>query len=60
MGHLHQKGFSCVPLKVYFKHGKAKLELALVKGKRKFDKRESIKKKEMDRFAKRALKHNRK
>ena len=59
IGQLNQKGLSCVPLKVYFKRGKAKLELALVKGKKRGDKREAIKRKEMDRSARRAMKHNR-
>lgn len=58
-GQLHQKGMSCVPLKVYFKNGKAKAELALVKGKKKGDKREALKRKSMDREAQRALKKNR-
>jgi SsrA-binding protein len=42
-----------VPLRIYFKNGKAKIALALAKGKRKYDKREAIKrrdeKREMDR-----------
>lgn len=59
LGQLHQKGLSCVPLKVYFKNGKAKIELALVKGKKRGDKRESIKRKEMDRSARRAMKRHR-
>ena len=59
IGQLNQKGLSCVPLKVYFKRGKVKLELALVKGKKRGDKREAIKRKEMDRSARRAMKHNR-
>ena len=59
MGQLKQKGLSCVPLKVYFKNGKAKMELALVKGKKRGDKREALKRKEMDRSARRAMKHHR-
>ena len=59
MGQLKQKGLSCVPLKVYFKKGRAKMELALVKGKKRGDKREALKKKEMDRLAQRAMKHHR-
>ena len=54
-GQLHQKGLSCVPLKVYFKKSRAKMELALVRGKRKWDKREAVKKREMDRVARRAV-----
>jgi len=43
---LREKGLSCVPLKIYFKDGRAKLEIALVKGKKAHDKREAIKEKE--------------
>ncbi len=59
MGQLKQKGLSCVPLKVYFTRGKAKMELALAKGKKRGDKREALKRKEMDRSAQRAMKHHR-
>ena len=52
-GKINEKGFSLIPLKVYFKNSKAKMTIALAKGKRKFDKREAIKKRdekrEMDR-----------
>ncbi len=47
-GALREKGYSCVPLKIYFKKGRAKLEIALVKGKKAHDKRESIKKRDVD------------
>ena len=59
IGQLHQKGLSCVPLKIYFKKNRAKVELALVKGKKRGDKRETIKRKEMDRAAQRAMKKTR-
>ncbi len=59
LGQLHQKGLSCVPLKIYFKNGRAKMELALVKGKQKRDKREAVKRKEMDKAARRAMKKER-
>ena len=58
IGQLHQKGLSCVPLKIYFKNGRAKVEIALVKGKKRGDKREALKRKEMDRSARRAMKHS--
>lgn len=48
MGAIREKGLSCVPLKVYFKKGRAKVEIALVKGKKTHDKRESIKKRDVD------------
>ncbi|WP_374077706.1 SsrA-binding protein SmpB [Bdellovibrio bacteriovorus] len=46
-GALKEKGYSCVPLKIYFKNGRAKLEIALVKGKKTHDKREAIKKRDV-------------
>jgi SsrA-binding protein len=46
-GALREKGYSCVPLKVYFKNGRAKVEIALVKGKKTHDKREAIKKRDV-------------
>ena len=48
-GYTSQKGLTLVPLKVYFKHGLAKVEIALAKGKRQYDKREAIKKREVKR-----------
>ena len=57
IGKTEEKGYTMVPLKVYFSRGHAKVEIALVKGKRKVDKRQSIKerdmKREMDRERKR-------
>lgn len=41
-----EKGFTAVPLSVYLKEGKAKVELGLAQGKKKFDKREDIKKRD--------------
>ncbi len=58
-GALKEKGQTCVPLKMYFSKGKAKLEIALVKGKDKGDKRESIKKRDADRAVQKALKRSR-
>lgn len=48
-GQVQEKGLSCVPLKIYFKEGKAKVELALVRGKSKGDKRETTKTREANR-----------
>ena len=45
---LREKGLTCVPLKVYFKKGLVKLEIALVKGKKLHDKREALKKRDVD------------
>ncbi len=44
-----QKGYTIVPLKLYFKNGKVKVEIGLARGKKKFDKRESIKEKDVKR-----------
>jgi SsrA-binding protein len=43
---VNDKGHSLIPLKVYFKNGKVKMSLALAKGKRQYDKREAIKKRD--------------
>ncbi len=43
------KGYALVPLEVYFKNGWAKLKLALAKGKHTYDKRDSLKKKDLNR-----------
>lgn len=56
MGRVQEKSLTCVPLKMYFKKGRVKIEIGLGKGKKKHDKRESIKKKESDRELARALK----
>ena len=49
------QGYTVVPLKMYFKDGKVKLEIALAKGKTLYDKRESDKQRAMERAAKQAL-----
>lgn len=54
-GQLQEKGLTLVPLRLYFKGGRAKAELALAKGKKLFDKRESIKKREVERSIRRSL-----
>ncbi len=51
-----QKGLTLIPLKIYFKAGRAKVEIALVKGKKKYDKREKLKRKTAQREIARALK----
>ena len=59
-GEVAQKGFTLVPLKVYFNaRGFAKLELALCKGKRLYDRREDIKRREADLAIRRAMKSRR-
>lgn len=54
-----QKGLTVVPLKLYFKHGRAKLEIGLARGKKAFDKRDSIAERESKRRLDRILKDNR-
>ena len=54
-GQVAQKGLTLVPLRLYFKHGIAKIELALAKGKKEFDKRDSIRKRETEREMRRRM-----
>jgi SsrA-binding protein len=55
---MQQKGYTLVPTKMYFVKNKVKLELALAKGKKKFDKRDSIKKNEADREIQKRMKES--
>ena len=48
-GKIKEKGFTIVPLQVYFKDGKAKMEIGLCRGKKLYDKRQDIAKKDMKR-----------
>ena len=50
-----QKGFSLIPLKIYDNSGRIKLEFGLAKGKKKFDKKEKIKKRDIEREVNREL-----
>jgi SsrA-binding protein len=54
-----QKGVTLVPLQVYFKDGRAKVELGVARGKRRYDKRQAIAAREAQREAERALKAGR-
>lgn len=51
-----EKGNTLIPLSMYFKNGKVKIELAIAKGKRAYDKREAIMKKDLMRDAERKFK----
>ncbi len=53
---ISQKGFTLIPLKIYFVRGKAKVLIGLAKGKKAYDKRETIKEKESKREVERAVK----
>ena len=52
---MEQKGFTIVPLKLYFKGGRAKLQIALGKGKKVHDKRHAIAERESKRRIERAM-----
>ncbi|MCH8158112.1 MAG: SsrA-binding protein SmpB [Nitrospinae bacterium] len=60
IGRAQEKGYTLVPLKVYFKGGIAKVELAICKAKKLHDKRAAIKKREATREIDKAMKKNRK
>ena len=49
IGKMQRDGFTIVPTKMYFKKGKAKLEIAVAKGKKQYDKRQAIKRKDWNR-----------
>jgi SsrA-binding protein len=49
IGRTKEKGVTLIPLRVYFKNGRAKIEIGLAKGKRMYDKREDIKRREHER-----------
>jgi len=59
IGKTQEKGLTLVPIRVYLKRGLVKIELALVRGKKLYDKRETEKRKETDREARAAMKHGR-
>jgi len=59
VGKASQRGFTLVPLKMYFKNGIAKVELAVARGKQQHDKREAQKKAEAQREIKRAMSNRR-
>lgn len=56
IGKTSESGLTLIPLKIYLKHGRAKLEIGLARGKKKYDKRETIKKRDLDREASRSAK----
>ena len=49
VGKIQREGFSLIPTKMYFKKGKAKIEIAIAKGKKQYDKRETKKKRDWNR-----------
>jgi SsrA-binding protein len=58
-GKVRERGFTLVPLRMYFRNGRAKVELALARGKRAYDKRETIRRREEDRSVRRVLRRGR-
>ena len=58
-GKASEKGFTIIPLKAYFKNGRVKLEIGLARGKRVHDKRETIKRRDIDRDTRRAVRERR-
>ena len=55
-GKIKEKGFTIVPLQVYFREGRAKMEIGLCRGKKLYDKRQDIAKKDMKREAEKEFK----
>ncbi len=55
-GKVAERGYSLIPLRMYFKNGKVKVEMGLARGKKNYDKRETIKKKDQRRELERMMK----
>jgi len=55
IGKVEERGLTLVPLEIYFVRGYAKVQLALARGKKLHDKREALKRKQLDREARRAV-----
>jgi len=60
IGKTQEKNLTIVPLSIYFKHGKAKIEISLARGKKLHDKREAIKRRDLEREARQELKNSKK
>ncbi len=59
IGKTSEKGLTLVPLRMYFKNGRVKVAVSLAKGKKDYDKRETIKKRDADRETRTAIKSRR-
>ena len=55
-GKAEERGLTIIPMKVYTAHGRIKIEIAVVRGKKKFEKREKIKKRDLEREIGRSIK----
>ena len=60
IGSVERQGYTLIPVAMYWKRGRAKLEIALAKGKKQHDKRSTIKEREWKRDQERMMKHARK
>ncbi|MBI1814898.1 MAG: SsrA-binding protein SmpB [Deltaproteobacteria bacterium] len=58
-GKVKEKGLTLIPLRMYFKNGRAKVELGVARGKKQYDKRETIKERETNREVDRAMRRRR-
>jgi SsrA-binding protein len=58
VGKIQERGLTLVPTRIYFRDGRAKVEIALARGKDRFDKREAIKSREQKRDMERALRES--
>lgn len=56
IGKLRTKGVTCIPIRMYLKKGRAKLEIAVARGKRQYDKRQDVAKRDAQRQIDRAVK----
>ena len=59
LGRTTEKGLTIVPLRMYFKHGRVKVAVALAKGKNTIDKRETVRRREAERETRAAMKSRR-
>lgn len=59
IGKTVEKGMTLVPVRMYFKNGRVKLAVSLAKGKKEYDKRETVKRREADRETRAAIKSHR-
>jgi len=57
MAKVREKGFTCIPLKVYLKDSLVKIEIAIAKGKHTYDKKETLAKRDIERETQRQLKN---
>ena len=54
---INQEGYTLIPLKLYFKDGRAKILIGVAKGKKNYDKRETIKQRDIDKYNKKTMKY---